>query len=170
LLSKKLSKKLIYLLSKNVYVGKMGKFDEQLLEKVKKLIQKAPNSLVKIGLSAQEERKLQKIDPDLFDKYIKAKEKVEKNRNEFRENINKIIDKINSEISKYNANAFLSEFDDNAVNHPGHYCITIKIMKRLPREQFTELTNELKQIGFKYNGYNWEYCNEIGNYPNLNVK
>ncbi|MFP3202849.1 MAG: hypothetical protein RXR43_11660 [Sulfolobus sp.] len=146
----------------------MSKFDEQLIETVKKLIQKN-SPYVKIGLSVQEERKLQKIDPDLYKEYIEAKARVEKNRAEFKENVLKTINKINEILSKYNASAVLDMFDENAFNSPGHYCITIKT-KRLPREQFVEFVNEVKKLGFKYNSYNWEYCDVIGNYPKLNVK
>jgi len=150
----------------------MGKFDETLIDMVKKLIQKSSsNPYVEIGLSISDERRLQKINPELYKQYENAKMTVEKNRAEFKESVLKLIGKINNEIlSKYNASAVLGEFDENAFNYPGYYCISIKIMKRLPREQFAELVNKLKQIGFKFNGYNWEYCDVIGNYPRLKTE
>jgi len=146
----------------------MSKFDKELIDMVKKLIQKSSSSpYAKIGLSISDERRLQKIDPELFKQYYNTKMMVEKNRAEFKESILKLIDDINNRIlGKYDARAILDRFDENAINHPGYYCISIK-MKRLPREQFAELVNKLKQMGFKYNGYNWEYCDTIGNYPRL---
>ncbi len=111
---------------------------------------------------------LQKIDPELYKEYIEAKAKIEKNRTEFKENVLKTINKINEILSKYGVNAILDTFEENAINSPGHYCISIKLSKKLAREEFTEFVSEVKKLGFKYNGQ-WEYCDTIGNYPNLNV-
>ena len=149
----------------------MGKFDEELIDMVKKIIQKSSSRpYVKIGLSISDERRLQKINPELYKQYENAKMAVEKNRAEFKESVIKLIDDINNRIlDKYGAMAILDRFDENAFNYPGYYCISVK-MKRLPREQFTELVNKLKQIGFKFTGYNWEYCDTIGNYPRLKTE
>ena len=146
--------------------------NETFLSLIQRQIERAEsNKYLPLSLSIQQERKLQKLSPELFTRYIQIRERNKKEREEFKQQIKDVAAKIEKRLESYDVKVIASfDADDKPVNYPGHYYIVLKFTRRLSKDEFSNFVSEAKLLGLVFNPQekSWGYVGEIGEYPPFN--
>ncbi|MFP3347593.1 MAG: hypothetical protein RXR17_09220 [Sulfolobaceae archaeon] len=120
-------------------------------------------------MSQDKERKLQKLDQDLYKKYLEVRERNLAEREKFKQEIKEIVDKVQKRLEKYGV-IVVVDFDERST--PSTYDIIVRFpRKRLNEELFREFISDAKKIGLVYNPQTktWGYVDEYGKYPPFNL-
>jgi methyltransferase-like protein len=147
--------------------------NETFIQLIMKQIQKAENNkFMPLNLSKEQEKKLEKLSPELYSKYIQIKERNATEREKFKAEIKDVTAKIEKRLGAYNVKVIASfDNDDKPLNHPGHYYILVKFTRKLSKDEFAAFVSNAKAIGLKFNPQDktWGYVGEIGQYPPFNL-
>jgi len=141
--------------------------DQELLRIARNAIQYAEkDKYYPISFDRNQEKRLERLDPELYKKYLEVRERNLKEIERFKQEIEKIADKIQKRLDKYGVKVF-AEFDER--RYPNYYYeIFIELPKRrLSKELFKQFVSEVKAIGLVFNPQTkiWGYIGKFGEYP-----
>jgi hypothetical protein len=143
--------------------------NETFIKIVKNLIKNGEeNKYIDITLAPDKERKLERLDQELFSRYLMIKERNLKERERFKQEIKEITEQVQTRLQKYSVKVYV-DFDERS--NPSYYDIKINLQKRLTEEEFKSFVAEAKEIGLVYNPQTkiWGYVGKFGEKPSFRL-
>ena len=140
---------------------------EGFLKSVRVYIQRAENDkYLDLRLQPKDEIILEKLDPELYKKYLEVKLRNMKEREKFKQEIIRIALQIQDRLQKYGVEVTV---DFDTYGYPQYYHLFVRLPRnhQLSEDSLREFITELEAIGLVYipGVDNWGYMAKFGEYP-----
>ena len=140
---------------------------EGFLKSVRAYIQHAENDkYLDLRLQPEDEIMLEKLDPELYKKYLEVKLRNMKEREKFKQEIVRIALQIQGRLQKYGVEVMV---DFDTYGYPQYYRLFVRLPRnhQLNEDLLREFIAELEAIGLVYipSVDSWGYMARFGKYP-----
>jgi len=140
---------------------------ESFLKSVRVYIQRAENDkYLDLRLQPKDEIMLEKLDPELYKKYLEVKLRNMKEREKFKQEIVRIALQIQDRLRKYGVEVTV---DFDTYGYPQYYHLFVRLPRnqQLSEDLLKQFVAELEAIGLVYipGVDNWGYMAKFGEYP-----
>jgi hypothetical protein len=140
---------------------------ESFLKSVRVYIQRAENDkYLDLRLHPKDEIMLEKLDPELYKKYLEVKLRNMKEREKFKQEIVRIALQIQDRLRKYGVEVTV---DFDTYGYPQYYHLFVRLPRnhQLSEDLLKQFVTELEAIGLVYipGVDNWGYMAKFGEYP-----
>jgi len=140
---------------------------EGFLKSVRVYIQRAENDkYLDLRLQPKDEIMLEKLDPELYKKYLEVKLRNMKEREKFKQEIIRIALQIQDRLQKYGVEVTV---DFDTYGYPQYYHLFVRLPRnyQLSEDSLQQFIAELEAIGLVYipSVNNWGYMAKFGEYP-----
>jgi CRISPR/Cas system endoribonuclease Cas6 (RAMP superfamily) len=140
---------------------------ESFLKSVRVYIQRAENyKYLDLRLQPKDEIMLEKLDPELYKKYLEVKLRNMKEREKFKQEIVRIALQIQDRLRKYGVEVTV---DFDTYGYPQYYHLFVRLPRnqQLSEDLLKQFIAELEAIGLVYipGVDNWGYMAKFGEYP-----